>query len=166
LTVPAGSGDLIRERLLTTSANELNALQWHLVKRGETMATIARKLGVSRIDLAEANYLSATARVAAGQKLLIPRMPSAALLARGGADVTTTADGADATPAVFEDPPADESPRLVHRVRAGETLFSIAKKYQTSVESLRAVNNLRSTTLKVGARLIVQANRAITAQQQ
>ena len=45
LTVPSGSGDAIRERLQTTSPNELNALQWHVVKRGETMATILRARG-------------------------------------------------------------------------------------------------------------------------
>lgn len=167
LTVPSGTGDVIRERLLATNANELNALQWHVVKRGETMATIARKLGVSRIDLAEANYLRATARVAAGQKLLIPRMPSAALLARARADVSTVTDDApDAVPAVFEEPANEESPRLVHRVKAGETLFSIARKYQTTVEALRLANSLRTTTLKVGARLIVQGSRAVAAQQQ
>jgi peptidoglycan lytic transglycosylase D len=169
LTVPSGTRDVIRERLLATGPNELNALQWHVVKRGETMATVARKLGVSRIDLAEANYLSATARVAAGQKLLIPRMPSAALLARAreSTDVTTTAeDTSDAVPAVFEEPATEESPRLVHRVKAGESLFSIARKYQTTVEALRLVNNLRTTTLKVGTRLTVQTGRALAAQQQ
>ena len=137
----------------------------HVVKRGETMGTIARKLGVSRLDLAEANYLGATARVAAGQKLLIPRMPSAALLARAGAERSGNADTADAAPAVFEESPAEESARLVHRVKSGETLSSIARKYQTTVESLRTANNLRSSTLKVGARLIVQTSRAAATQQ-
>ena len=32
-------------------------MQLHTVKRGETLATIAKKLQVSRADLAEANYL-------------------------------------------------------------------------------------------------------------
>ena len=57
-------------------------MQWHTVKRGETLATIAKKLRVNRTDLAEANYLMITSQVAAGARLVIPRMPSAALLAR------------------------------------------------------------------------------------
>jgi membrane-bound lytic murein transglycosylase D len=166
LTVPAGTADLVKDRLSATSPAELNALQWHVVKSGETMATIARKLGVGRIDLAEANYLSATSRVNVGQKLLIPRMPSAALLGRPGTAVRADADAPDAVPAVFEESATDESPRQVHRVKPGETLFSIARKYQTTVENLRLVNNLRTSTLKVGARLIVQGNRPVATQQQ
>ena len=58
LTVPAGTADVIRDAARRPPApTELNALQWHVVKRGETLTTIARKLRVSRTDLAEANYL-------------------------------------------------------------------------------------------------------------
>ena len=57
-------------------------MQWHTVKKGETLATIAKKLRVNRTDLAEANYLKVNSRVAIGKKLVIPRMPSSALLAQ------------------------------------------------------------------------------------
>lgn len=164
LTVPAGSAEVIRTRLAATAANELNALQWHVVKRGESLATIARKLRVSRTDLAEANYLRTTARVSAGQKLLIPRMPSAALLARA-ASGAPGAIVADTAPAVFEEE-TPEPTRVVHRVRAGDTLFSIARRYQTTVDHLKSVNALRSSVLQIGARLIVQSGRTATTQQQ
>jgi peptidoglycan lytic transglycosylase D len=166
LTVPKGTADTIRSRLATTAPAELNALQWHVVKRGESLATIARKLGVSRLDLAEANYLKTTARVNAGQKLVIPRMPSSALLARAGAPASADKTVADAAPAVFEDDDApEEITRVVHRVRAGETLSSIARKYQTTVEYLKSANNLRSSMLKVGTRLVVSI-RNTSGQQQ
>ena len=82
LKVPAGTGDKLRERLASAPAADLAALHWYRVKRGESLATIARKLGVSRGDLAEANGLSAKARVRPGQELLVPRAPSTALVAR------------------------------------------------------------------------------------
>jgi membrane-bound lytic murein transglycosylase D len=164
LTVPAGTAEAIRAKLASTSPAELNALQWHTVRRGESLATIARKLGVSRIDLAEANYLKTTSRVATGQKLLIPRMPSASLLARAGSTAAPDAVAADATPAIDE-PTADEPTRVVHRVKAGETLYSIARKYQTTIEQLKSANNLRTSVLKVGARLVVSTRAAASAQQ-
>ena len=82
IKVPQGTADKVREGLAAAEPGQLNAMQFHTVKRGETLATIARKLRVNRTDLAEANYLKTTSRVAAGARLIIPRMPSAALLAR------------------------------------------------------------------------------------
>ena len=166
LTVPAGTAETIRARIASSSPSELNALQWHVVKRGESLSTIARKLGVSRTDLAEANYLKVASRVTAGQKLLIPRMPSAALLARGGTTSATAPAVADTTPAAVEDDTPHEATRVVHRVKAGETLYSIARRYQTTVELLKRVNNLSTSMLKVGARLVVATSRAAAGQQQ
>jgi membrane-bound lytic murein transglycosylase D len=163
LTVPAGTAETIRGELGTASPNTLNALQWYAVKRGETLTTIARKLRVNRTDLAEANYLRANSAVKAGQKLLIPRMPSAALLARAatGAPIQTAEN--DVVPAVFE---ATATETVVHRVQRGDTLFGIARKYQTTVEQLKALNRLSSSTLQIGARLIVATPRTTNAQQQ
>jgi membrane-bound lytic murein transglycosylase D len=167
LTVPAGTADTIRTRIASSSPTELNALQWHVVKRGESLSTIARKLGVSRADLAEANYLKVNSRVTAGLKLLIPRMPSAALLARGGNAPAAATAVVDARPsAPVEDTTPDEVSRVVHRVKAGETLYSIARRYQTTIEQLKSVNNLRTSVLKIGARLIVSTGRALSGQQQ
>ena len=59
---------------------------WHTVRPGETLATIARKLRVNRADLAEANYLSV--------QLARPRRPEAGHPARAGG-----ADGVAARPA-------------------------------------------------------------------
>jgi membrane-bound lytic murein transglycosylase D len=163
LNVPAASAEIVRDRLAGANPRELNALQWYTVKRGETITTIARKLRVNRTDLAEANYLRLASTVSAGQKLLIPRMPSAALLARAASGQPV--DIADATETVETDD--GEETTLTYRVRSGDTLFSIAKKHGTTVDSLKALNNLRSAALKIGTRLVVlQSNRVVATQQQ
>jgi peptidoglycan lytic transglycosylase D len=164
LTVPEGTSGVIQSRLAAADPATLNALQWHVVKRGETLTTIARKLRVSRTDLAEANYLKASSAVAVGQKLLIPRMPSAAVLARAGSGETVVASANDAAPALFEDTPTEET--VTHRVKSGETLYSIAKKYQTTVDKLKSINRLVGNTLKVGAHLVISTPRSANAQQQ
>lgn len=164
LNVPAETAEIVRERLAAASPNELNALQWYTVKRGETLTTIARKLRVNRTDLAEANYLRLASKVSAGQKLLIPRMPSASLLARAasGRPVDTAANDV-VEPAADGD---EETATVTYRVRSGDTLFSIAKRHGTTVDSLKALNNLRSSALKIGTRLLVQSNRIVSTQQQ
>jgi membrane-bound lytic murein transglycosylase D len=164
LNVPEGTAGIIRERLTSAAPGSLNALQWHTVKRGETLSSIARKLRVSRADLAEANYLRTTSRVATGQKLLIPRMPSAAVLARAANGTPTQTAATDAVAAVLEETPVEET--VIHRVRSGDTLFGIAKKYSTTVEQLKALNRLSSSRLKIGTRLVVATPRAANAQQQ
>ena len=57
IKVPQGTADRVREGLAAAEPGQLNAMQFHTVKRGETIASIAKKLGVNRTDLAEANYL-------------------------------------------------------------------------------------------------------------
>ena len=162
LKVPQGTADVIRDHLAAAAPGTLNALQWHTVKRGETLTTIARKLRVNRTDLAEANYLRTTSRVKAGQKLLIPRMPSAALLARA-ASGAASAEVADAAPAVFEESLTET---VVHRVRSGDTLYKLARRYSTTVAQLKALNRLAGSVLRIGQRLIVSAPRPANAQQQ
>ncbi|HEX4347326.1 MAG TPA: transglycosylase SLT domain-containing protein, partial [Vicinamibacterales bacterium] len=73
LKVPMGAAEVVNERLAEAGDTDLASLKWYSVKKGETLATVAKKLGVSRADLAEANYLSATAVVAPGRQLMVPR---------------------------------------------------------------------------------------------
>ena len=40
-----------------------------------------------------------------------------------------------------------------HKVKKGDTLSSLARKYGTSVNALRALNNLKSSSLKIGNNL-------------
>ncbi len=79
LKVPEGTAGLFNERLASASPGELVALTWYTVKKGETIATIARKIKVSRVDLAEANQLSTKSKIRAGQSLVVPRAPATLL---------------------------------------------------------------------------------------
>src|SRR5687768_10564542 len=166
IKVPEGTADRVNEGLAGAGPHQLNAMQFHTVKRGETLATIARKLRVNRIDLAEANYLRVNSRVAVGARLVIPRMPSAALLARA----STTTDVEKAAESIVADvlrntaavEPLVENKAAVktYRVRSGDTLYAIARRTGTTVNQLKAWNKLQTTKLKVGTRLLVQAPRS------
>ena len=132
-------------------------------KRGDTLATIAKKLKVSRTDLAEANYLRTNAQLGAGQQLIIPRAPTTMLAARTdtAAPVTESRSG-DAVIASNVQPPtvqtesaASGATRVTHRVKRGETLFSIAKLYRTTVSALRQWNRISGSAIKVGQRLTI-----------
>ena len=133
-------------------------MQMHTVKRGETLATIAKKLQVSRADLAEANYLKVTSRPAVGAKLIIPRMPSAALLARASSGELENTAEAIVGDVLKETTPlkASVAQRRTYQVKRGDTLSAIARKTGTTIAQLKNWNKLHSTNLQVGTRLYVQ----------
>ena len=45
--------------------------------------------------------------------------------------------------------------RVIHKVRSGETLSSIASKHRTTVANIKRWNNLRSNTIRVGQRIYI-----------
>ncbi|CAB3876048.1 hypothetical protein LMG26858_02980 [Achromobacter anxifer] len=45
-------------------------------------------------------------------------------------------------------------------MRQGDTLFSLAKQYGTSVDALRSLNNIKGNGLKVGSQLRVPGTNA------
>jgi membrane-bound lytic murein transglycosylase D len=153
LRVPQGTGDLVQAKVKEALASdiELASLRWYTVRRGDSLLRIARRLHVSRADLAQANYLSVRARLKAGQKLIVPREPSVLLAAH-----TTTAndDEADADTTTVSAKSRTRS-RIVYRVKAGDTLYRIARTFHTSVEDLKRWNKLRSSRLGIGDRLTV-----------
>jgi membrane-bound lytic murein transglycosylase D len=164
--VPVGRGPELEIRLASASQLALASLRWHNVRRGESLAGIARKLGVSRKDLAEANGIRTTARVRVGQQLIIPRAPSAPLLAaaapaapgRVDVPVATSARGASAGE-------ADDEGRIVYRVKPGDTLYRIAARHDVSIAEIKAWNRLRSDRLAVGTRLTLHLDRGTRAAQ-
>src|SRR6185295_9113544 len=57
LKVPEGTGDIVLAKLADAPAVDLATLKYFTVKRGDTLALIARKTHVSKADLADANDL-------------------------------------------------------------------------------------------------------------
>jgi membrane-bound lytic murein transglycosylase D len=158
LKVPSGSVDIVRAHLAEADPTELAPLNWHTVRKGETLLSIAKKLKVSRTDLAEANYLSVRAKLDMGQRLVIPRAP--ALLATRPEIPPPAADPAEepVVVAVSTSAPQESTPQaasVTYRVKRGDTLSSIARLYRTTVASLKAWNRLRSNSIQVGQLLMI-----------
>jgi membrane-bound lytic murein transglycosylase D len=157
LKVPAGTAEFVRARLEEAAETELASLNWHVVKRGETVATIARKLGVSRTDLAEANYLRVSARLNAGQKLMVPREATVLMAARTDRPVPVADSRALAADAVVPAVATTGTGRVkvTYRVKRGDTLTSIARLFETTVSSIKSWNRMSGTQIRVGQRLTV-----------
>ena len=161
LRVPAGTGDRIAARLAEAPSWEVSSLNWYTVKRGETLAAIARMLRVSKADLADANYIGTSARLKAGEKLLVPRETTTLMAARTPRGVPPVEARQISTQSdlVAERPDTSERVKVVYQVKEGDTLSSIARFYKTTVSALRTWNNLFGNQIHAGNRLTVWALR-------
>jgi peptidoglycan lytic transglycosylase D len=154
LKVPTGTGVKFEARMADASPSDMTSLKWYTVKGSDTLSTVARKLKVSRVDLAEANNLPTSARVRIGQELIIPRAPTTMLAARtersAPAEVASRSLTGSAT--VPESSTRGQG-QIVYRVKRGDTLFSIAQLFDTTVDKIRSLNRLTSNALLAGTRL-------------
>src|SRR5260370_27884387 len=82
MKVPKGTADRLTAKLAEASPADFSALKWYTAKKGETLLTVARRFGVARSDVAEANNLKIKSRLRPGQELIIPRAPATLLPAR------------------------------------------------------------------------------------
>ena len=161
LKVPEGAAAAVAARLADANPGDLAPLNWHSVKKGETLLAISRKLKVSRSDLAEANYLSLRSKVAVGQRLIIPRAPALLLVARTDSPPPLT-ESRQLDPASTASAPRTEGAdqaRRVYRVKSGDTLSSIARSFDTTVASLRTWNRVSGNALQIGQRLTIFTSR-------
>jgi membrane-bound lytic murein transglycosylase D len=103
----------------------------HRVKQGETLSLIANRYGLSIDTIAQANNLNKKNLIVSGQTLKIPSK-----------QVTKT-------PSKTYQKPAPK-PVIEHVVRAGDSLWVLARKYGTTTEKIKESNKLKTSTLVIG----------------
>jgi membrane-bound lytic murein transglycosylase D len=132
ILVPIDKKEQLIEGL--NSLPEESRIKWrrHRVRRGDTLSTIARRYRVSVSAIKRANHLRGTL-IRVNQNLLIPI--STRPISVRVANVTRPVR-------VSYRPPASRA-KVVHRVRYGETLWSIARRYRVYVRQLARWNFIR-----------------------
>ena len=135
----------------------------HVVQAGDTLYRISRDNGLTVERLQALNGLTDT-YIEVGQTLrLSDRVPMPAPLADAPPETSPPADGPGRRPTLADPGPGPPAPRgpdaagVVHVVAAGETLFRIALRYDTTVDDLRRLNGVVGDQIEVGQRLVVAA---------
>ena len=124
------SGNLLNvgQKLLikdTSSSDDVGV--YYTVKAGDTLYGIANKYGLSVDELKNMNNLKNN-NLSVGQKLL----------------VSGTGEMVD-----------DLTDYDTYVVKSGDNLYAIARKYNTTVDKLKDINNLSSNLLSIGQKLLV-----------
>jgi membrane-bound lytic murein transglycosylase D len=171
LLLPADRVEIFNANL-TNYKGDLSAWKIYHSRRGESYASIAKRFGVTESKLRETNDIGSRQKAASGQALLVPGEPGtggvqlASLAAPVGALEQAPSDNKAVAPRGRAAPApaarvASARPNVrTHKVRQGDTLFSLAKQYGTTVDALRSLNNLKGSALKVGTALRVPGTNA------
>ncbi len=99
---------------------------YYKVRKGDSLVKIAKKFKTTVKEIKRANRLSSS-RIFVGQKLLIPTKSKISF----------------------------KRALTTYRVRKGDSLSKIAKKFKTTIKELKRLNHLKGNTIYVGQRLLV-----------
>ena len=123
-------GVLLAQVLLVVSPAHAQSPTVHVVQRGETLYSIARRYGVSVSAICAANSIADPSLIYAGQRLVIP--------GTGGASAPAPSSGG------------------THVVQPGENLYRIALRYGTTIVALADANGISDPTqIRVGQTLVI-----------
>jgi len=150
MLVPIDNADTYEAGLAGLSPSERVRYLDHEVERRETLPLIARHYGTSVAVIVKVNDLNGM-HVVPGQILKIPQvssqLPDKVMLAAARIDRPET------------DSASRKQRQIVYRVRAGETLSSIARRNNIAVSALARLNNLGTgDPLVKGQRLVLKAS--------
>ncbi len=127
--------------LVESTANAINDYltkkNIYIIKRGDTLFSIAKEFNITVDELKNANNLTNNALIV-GEELIIPNTKEL--------DNDTT--GNDEEMDMY----------VTYIVKSGDSLYSIAKLYNTTVDVLKDINNLPSNTLAIGDKIKIPAS--------
>ena len=129
-----------------------------LASEGDSLASMANRVGLTATELADANGLPVRYMPRAGEVLVLPQNVGGAVVpspSGWSAEIATSAIE-NATPNNRAAEVGSPSEPLRHRVEVGETAYTIARNYNVSVTALASWNGLGAElTVRPGQQLII-----------
>lgn len=115
---------------LNVNYNPITGSNYYIVKSGDTLYSIANANNTTVSELKSLNNLTSN-NLSVGKILKLP---------------TTTE----------EETPNDGE--FIYTVKSGDSLYSISKTYNTTVDEIKSLNNLSSNNLSIGQKLKIPSN--------
>ena len=152
VVLPLDNAEKLQARLTEVDASALMRWDQVVVQSGDTLSHISQRHGVPVSVLRTANSLDGDF-LRVGQKLRLPRddqMQADPLYAQAASELQRLQSGLIATQ------------RVTHKVRPGESLSVIARRYRVSVRDLQRWNNISDPRrLRAGKTITVYHSQAI-----
>ncbi|MDD3484492.1 LysM peptidoglycan-binding domain-containing protein [Azovibrio restrictus] len=130
--------------------------RYHTVRRGDTLQAIARKYDVDLADLKRYNKLKGNA-IRTGIRLTVSPGTTTVARQEQTAPSRQQAERPETRKEKVASSKSKRGPKITrHKVRKGDTLFSIARRYNVELDDLRRWNRVAGSNLKVGSTLTIQ----------
>ena len=126
LHIPPGTKQVFADRLKDIPEDRRASWRFHIVKQGETLESIATALHAHASEIAETNGITAADPMGVDDELVVPVAPV-----------------------------SSETNPSRYKVRRGDTLVTVADRFNISPEDLRRWNSLSSSSLRPGRSLYV-----------
>ena len=145
LLLPADKVDRFNANLAAWEATGQPLTNWttYKLEAGDTLAAVAKRAGISEQQLREANQVPPRYRLASGSTILIPRDETM--------DEDISAESLAATYALV--PEQANLRKVTYRVRRGDTVHSVARRWNVNEKDVVVWNHLTAPTLFAGQRL-------------
>jgi membrane-bound lytic murein transglycosylase D len=112
---------------------------YHRVRRGETLSHLADRYRTSVRAIAAANHIRRRGFIRAGQRLKIPLRGKGRVYAKARKAVNSGQSGS-----------------IIHHIKTGDSLWLLARRYNTNTREIIRLNNLKTTRLHIGQRLVIR----------
>jgi membrane-bound lytic murein transglycosylase D len=166
LRVPAGKADQFKSAYAQVPDSQKRNYVVHTIRKGESLAAIASKYGVSRAIVMDANNLTKRSRLGTGKQLVIP-VPRSGAEQEAGILAVADRDASQAAPVdrrslgreriarelakhkgpsstTFDDAPAIPKGRekFLYKIKKGDTIGEIAEWFSVRAADLRNWNDI------------------------
>jgi membrane-bound lytic murein transglycosylase D len=175
IRIPVGTTDAAKLAAIESKVDKVEFVadagdtQEYRIRRGDSLHTIARKFRTTVAYLRDLNDIPRKKRLKVGSRISVPDRTSrvSKVAYKSQAPATATTSAGDSTPIAASNPPEKTEAAVsmqdgiskFYIVQSGDSLFSIAMKYNTTVDSLKKLNAIRrGRILKVGAKIRLPAD--------
>lgn len=161
--VPAGTGVSTQERYLASDFRRDQGVANYVVRWGDSLGRIAQRSGLAASRVRQLNPSVDFDRLMAGATIKLPANAVRKIVAAAEAAVSEGDTGGERTPAVLAsaDLPGGGSGAAKkgasHTVRAGDTLWDIARVFGVSIEDIQGENGLAGEVIRAGQELRIPA---------